>query len=104
MFDFKWISMTCAICLTALLGVAQSDVANAVQTAEQMTCDQAKAFYQRNGYIYKIVGGVPTRIQRGGSILDAGAVRCTGRTRNQMTYSVPTRDRRRCTVSTYCTG
>ncbi len=80
----------------------QTVSADAVQTADQMTCQQAKTFYQRNGYIYKIVGGVPTRIHKGGSILDAGAVRCTGRTWAQMTYSVRTVDKRRCTISTYC--
>lgn len=104
MFNLKWVFLICAVCLAVLVGGHQSTTAFAVQTAEQMSCEQAKSYYETHGYIYKLVHGRVMRIQKGTSIRRAGAVQCTGRKRWQQTYSVQTRDKRRCTISTYCTG
>lgn len=53
-------------------------------------------------YIYKIVHGKNVmRIQKGRPIRHSGSVLCTNGAAI-MTYSVQTRNKRRCTISTYC--
>jgi hypothetical protein len=90
------------IFVSALL--VQPLFANAQQLAENMTCQQAKAYFEAHGVIYKSVHGSVIPITRGIPISRSGSLICTGRYSNQFTYSLQTRDSRRCTISTYCSG
>ncbi len=71
----------------------------AAQQAEKMTCEQAKAFFARNGYINKIVHGKPMPIRRGVPI--SQGIFCVGDS-NRFTTSVTTTDKKRCNVAHYC--
>jgi hypothetical protein len=84
--------------------LVQPIFANAQQIAENMTCQQAKAYFEAHGVIYKKVHGSVLPITRGIPISRSGSLICTGRYSDQFTYSVQTRDSRRCTISTYCSG
>lgn len=71
----------------------------AAQQAEKMTCEQAKAFFARNGYINKVVHGKSMPIRRGVPI-DQGII--CGYDSNRFTTSVTTIDKKRCNVAHYC--
>lgn len=82
-----------------VLALLLSAIPAAAQQAEKMTCDQAKAFYARNGYINKLVHGKVMPIRRGVPIDQS--ILCMGDT-NRFTVSVTTVDKKRCNVAQYC--
>lgn len=71
----------------------------AAQQAEKMTCEQARSFFARNGYINKLVHGKTMPIRRGVPINQS--ISC-GRDTNRFTTSVQTVDKKRCNVAHYC--
>jgi hypothetical protein len=72
----------------------------AAQQAEKMTCEQAKSFFARNGYINKVVHGKTMPIRRGVPINQT--ISCGSMDNNRFTTSVQTVDKKRCNVAHYC--
>lgn len=89
-------------CIFFFLAIAQPIAAGAQQLAEQMTCEQAVGYFEKNGVIYKTANGnnvLP--IRQGTPIRKAGGLRC-GHDRSEFRYSLKTRDNPRCVISAYC--
>lgn len=75
-----------------------------VVPADEMTCDQAVAYYQKNKRIYKrVVGGnnvVP--IYGMTPVGDWRKLTCDGRGKSRKSYYLPTRDKKDCVIAVYC--
>jgi hypothetical protein len=94
----KW-----SVALLLALGTAITIAPARAQTvAQQMTCEQAVAYFERNGVIYTIVHGKVLPVTRGVPIRKERGLGCTGPNRNRFTYAVRTLDKRSCVISVYC--
>lgn len=77
--------------------------AMAVTTADQMTCDQAVAYYKKNKRIYVLSHGkdiVPIYGMK--PIQDVTSLRCEGRAKSMRSYWVQTQDDDQCVIAAYC--
>jgi hypothetical protein len=73
------------------------------QIADNMTCAEAVAYYERNGRINKIAHGkdvIP--IYNGVPVSKRNQLRCD-HGYQKVGYSLKTKDNRRCTISYVCT-
>lgn len=85
------------------LGLAAPSLAAAQQVASSMTCEQARATYERNGVIHVLANGstvVPLRV--GVPVARAANLTCNGRGAVAQGYSVRTTDDRHCIIAMRC--
>ena len=71
--------------------------------ADQMTCEQAINYYEKNGVIYVIANGrfaVPLR--PGTPIRQAATLQCADQGRSPRAYTISTRDTWRCAIAVTC--
>ncbi|MGN6471790.1 MAG: hypothetical protein ACTHLC_19635 [Rhizobiaceae bacterium] len=103
---FEGVSLRKAIFLVmaGLLAMgAQSASAADFQLAQDLTCEQATAYYQKNHVIYVLshdVIALPIRV--GVPVSEAATLQCTEQGQRPHGYSVATRDRRRCVIAVTC--
>lgn len=77
--------------------------ASAQPLADQMTCEQAVAYYEKHGVIYVLANGtfaVPLKI--GVPVSEAATLQCEGRGASPRPYTVGTSDAWRCTIAVTC--
>ncbi|MEX0405566.1 hypothetical protein ABGN05_07840 [Aquibium sp. LZ166] len=90
--------------LLALFGLSLAPSPAAAQAlADQMTCDQAIAYYEKHGVIYVLANGkfaVPLRV--GVPVSQAGTLQCHDRGTTPRPYTVSTKDTWRCTIAVSC--
>ncbi len=90
--------------LLALLALPIATAPAAAQAlADQMTCDQAVAYYEKHGVIYVLANGkfaVPLRV--GVPVSQAKTLQCQDRGTTPRPYTVATKDAWRCTIAVSC--
>jgi hypothetical protein len=77
--------------------------ASAFELAQDLTCDQAIAYYEKNHVIYilsHVVIALPIRV--GVPVKDAATLQCPDEGQNPHGYSVATKDRWRCVIAVTC--
>ncbi len=77
--------------------------ANAFELAQDLTCDQAIAYYDQNHVIYVLshdIIALPIRV--GVPIGDAAKLQCSDRGQVPHGYTVKTKDRWRCIIAQTC--
>jgi hypothetical protein len=77
--------------------------ASAFELAQDLTCEQAIAYYEKNRVIYVLthnVIAVPIRV--GVPVKDAGKLQCPDQGQMPHGYSVKTKDRWRCIIAVTC--
>jgi hypothetical protein len=83
--------------------VVLSAPASAFELAQDLTCDQAIAHYEKNHLIYVLthnVIAVPIRV--GVPVKDAGKLQCPDQGQRPHAYAVETKDRWRCIIAMTC--
>ena len=83
--------------------VALSVPASAFELAQDLTCDQAIAYYEKNHVIYVLshdVIALPIRV--GVPVKDAEKLQCSDQGQHPHAYSVKTKDRWRCVIAVTC--
>jgi hypothetical protein len=83
--------------------VVLSAPASAFELAQDLTCDQAIAYYEKNHLIYVLthnVIAVPIRV--GVAVKDAGKLQCPDQGQRPHPYTVETKDRWRCIIAMTC--
>lgn len=90
--------------LAGMVGlVALSVPASAFELAQDLTCDQAVAYYEKNQVIYVLshdVIALPIRV--GVPVKDADKLQCSDQGQRPHAYSVKTKDRWRCIIAVTC--
>jgi len=75
------------------------------RTADQMTCEQAISFYERNRYIDVLANRTdPVRVRTGVPVNLVKGSLCSGRSAVPQPYMIRTIDDRRCVISIFCSG
>ena len=77
--------------------------ASAQALADQMSCEQAVAYYEAHGVIYVLANGkfaVPLKV--GVPVSKASTVQCDDRGTAPRPYTVGTKDAWRCTIAVGC--
>jgi len=77
--------------------------ASAFELAQDLTCDQAIAYYEKNRVIYVLTNDVialPIRV--GVPVNDAEKLQCPEEGQHPHGYSVKTRDRWHCVIAVTC--
>ena len=90
------------IVLAAALAIMASGTSFA-QLADEMTCKQAVAYYEKHGVIQVLANGkfaVPVRV--GVPVSQASTLECQDQGRQPMPYTVSTSDAWRCTIAVTC--
>ena len=73
------------------------------QLADQMTCKQAVAYYEKHGVIQVLANGkfaVPVSV--GVPVSQASTLQCNGEGQQPRAYTVTTSDAWRCTIAVTC--
>lgn len=73
------------------------------QLADEMTCKQAIAYYEKHGVIQVLANGkfaVPVRV--GVPVSQASTLQCDGEGQQPRAYTVSTKDAWRCAISVTC--
>lgn len=71
--------------------------------SQEMTCEQAKTFYELNKRIYVVTrDGKILPIYGMTPVSKAVSLRCAGRSEMKRTYNVRTIDESRCGIAVYC--
>ena len=89
------------IILAAVLAVGSAGPTSA-QLADQMTCTQAIAYYEKHGVIQVLANGkfaVPVRV--GVPVAKASTLQCDGENEPRA-YTVSTKDAWRCVIAMTC--
>jgi hypothetical protein len=77
--------------------------AGAFELAQDLTCDQAIAYYQKNHVIYVLTNDViALPVSVGVPVKDAAKLQCTEQGQVPHGYSVRTKDRWRCVIAMTC--
>lgn len=95
--------MTRLLSLAVAALAAFAAPASAFELAQDLTCQQAVDYYQKNHVLYVLthnVVAVPIRV--GVPINDADKLQCPDRGQVPHGYSVETKDRWRCTIAVTC--
>ncbi|WP_187969633.1 hypothetical protein [Aquibium microcysteis] len=90
------------IILAAWLAIAFAGPTFA-QLADEMTCKQAIAYYEKHGVIQVLANGkfaVPVRV--GVPVSKASTLQCEGEGQQPRAYTVSTKDAWRCAISVTC--
>lgn len=90
------------IILAAGLVSATAGPASA-QLADEMTCKQAVAYYEKHGVIQVLANGkfaVPVKV--GVPVSKAATLQCEGEGQQPRAYTVSTKDAWRCTIAMTC--
>jgi len=77
--------------------------ASAFELAQDLTCEQAVAYYEKNHVIYVLthnVIAVPIRV--GVPVKDADKLQCPDQGQRPHAYTVETKDRWRCIIAMTC--
>lgn len=85
------------------MDVFDKDYQSYVVTADQMTCAQAVAHYEKYGRIYVVAHGkdiVPIYGMK--PISQSRDLQCRGRSQMKQTYFVKTKDKARCGIAVFC--
>jgi hypothetical protein len=75
----------------------------AAQIADEMTCDQAIAYYEKHGVIQVIANGrfaVPVRV--GVPVAKAATLQCEDQGSYPRPYAISTKDAWRCVIAVTC--
>ncbi len=92
------LAMGMSMMIAAVVPSAQAQV-----TADQMTCAEAVATYERNGRIYVRTGsGAVLPIYDGVPVSQKSKLRCNSADESRQRYNVRTNDARYCTISYVC--
>lgn len=89
------IVLAAAMALIAALAFAQ--------LADEMTCKQAVAYYEKHGVIQVLANGkfaVPVKV--GVPVSQASTLQCDGEGQQPRAYTVTTKDAWRCTIALTC--
>lgn len=89
----------CTICVLA----ATIERAEALQLAEEMTCEQAIQQFEQTGVVYVFANGrfvIP--FKRGTPVRKAANLQCPDQGAIPRAFTVTTRDARRCVISMGC--
>ncbi len=73
------------------------------QIADEMTCEQAIAYYEKHGVIQVLANGrfaVPVRV--GVPVAKAATLQCDDQGRQPRAYTISTKDAWRCTIAVTC--
>ncbi len=73
------------------------------QLADEMTCKQAVAYYEKHGVIQVLANGkfaVPVKV--GVPVSQASTLQCDGEGQQPRAYTVTTKDAWRCTIALTC--
>jgi hypothetical protein len=96
-------SKTAILALAGLLVLGAPGTASAFELAQDLTCEQAVAYYEKNHLIYVLTHNVialPIRV--GVPINEADKLQCSDRGQIPHGYSVETKDRWRCVIAVTC--
>jgi hypothetical protein len=95
---------TIFVFLAGLLAMGSQPASAAdFELAQDLTCEQATAYYAKNHVIYVLshdVIALPIRV--GVPVNQADTLQCTEQGQRPHGYSVRTRDRRRCVIAVTC--
>jgi hypothetical protein len=73
------------------------------QLADEMTCKQAVAYYEKHGVIQVLANGkfaVPVKV--GVPVSQASTLQCDGEGQQPRAYTIGTKDAWRCTIALTC--
>jgi hypothetical protein len=91
------------LALAGLLAFGASGTASAFELAQDLTCEQAVAYYEKNHVIYVLTHDViALPIRAGVPVNEAGKLQCSDRGQVPHGYSVETKDRWRCVIAVTC--
>ena len=91
------------LCLAMAAMLALATPASAFELAQDLTCEQAIAYYEKNHVIYVLTHNiVALPIAAGVPVNDADKLQCTDRGQHPRPYTVETKDRWRCVIAVTC--
>jgi hypothetical protein len=102
LFEMKRLPSLLLKCALVYIALPLASVASAQQTAEQMNCAQAVAYFASNGVIYKSVHGTVLPISMGIPVGARKQHQCLGRGKSWRNYTMKTLDIPRCAVILVC--
>ena len=96
-------SKAAILALAGLLAFAGAGPASAFELAQDLTCEQAIAYYEKNHVIYVLTHNiVALPIVVGVPIHESETLQCTDRGQHPRPYTVETKDRWRCVIAVTC--